>query len=161
MTFGVSASLEPAATYAFALKLEKTSDCNPNFIEEPCVFTHRRMELVFTFDALDPNRFDLSDIEEIVAEPIPPLDPDPTIPINTPRKNQVYENLQGTRLAVYGPSILYFKWKQGREHAAPKMENIITGGICIIGILTDPCHPCLPFFGPPFRPVVPRPYRPF
>jgi hypothetical protein len=159
--FGVSASLEPTAAYDFALKIERTSDCDEIYLDAGCSFTDTRMDLAFVFDPLDPDRFDLSDIEEIDAEPLGQLIPDPSMPSNITYKNQVYENLQGTKLAVYGPSILYFRWKQGRAHPVPKLENIVTGGICIIGILTDPCFPCFPNFGRPFRPVIPRPYRPF
>lgn len=156
-SFGVAPSIEPSGAYAFAIGLKQLSVCDEALLASPkCYFKWDRFDISFVFDPTDTSRFDLSDIEEVMAVPIP----SPDKPNPDGLGNQVFENLEGNKLSVYGESILYFKWKPGVAHPAPKLSNISTGGVCIIGIITDPNPPGPNILGRPVPPILLRRFRP-
>lgn len=125
--------------YDFYVSLRKTSECNGNLLyPHSCQFTGKRYYLSFL------NGLDRDDFQEPHA-------------LDTNGKDlQVYDGDSDGMLYVKEPADIYFRWSDANQgNLAPTISEVSAGGICIIGVITDPCFPC-PDRGRPIRPIVPR-----
>lgn len=152
-SFYVEPTMEPALPgYAFAIRLTAVNQCVAEEMQfDNCMYRGKRYEIGFSFEINDPNRFELSDFDEVLAT---------GTGVNSQQKLQVWENPDGNSMVVFGGSNLHFKWKPGHEHSTPTLDKVITGGVCIVSVVSDPCCPDPRFRGRPMRPLLLNPWRP-
>jgi hypothetical protein len=137
-----------AEEYDFVVSLRETVGCNASLLDpSTCRYTHQRFLLSFPNEPHLNNFVDLSYFEKIHAYD------------TTGDAVQAFEGSTGSSLYVTYETDIYFKWKtQFAGLGTPLQSDLSSGGICIIGILTDPCFPC-PDRGRQLHPVVPRRIR--
>jgi hypothetical protein len=145
--FTVSTRYGPTvANFDFAVILERTSDC-PEFANKPnCTIRHGQYTLTFP-DQPGINSYGVNvyDFESIVARDL-----------HNPSVKQVWEGVSESSLVVEDESIIYFRWlPEKRQIVPPAIESLAAGGLCIVGIITDPCPWCPPN-NRPLKPLVPR-----
>lgn len=152
-TFGIAPTMLPLPSqnpeaYDFAVSLRKTSECNGSLLDaSTCHYTGERYEFSFPGDPHLNNFVSLSYFEKIHAYDL----------LND--EIQAFEGSTGSGLFVNYPADIYFKWKTDFEWiGTPPESDLRAGGICIIGIITDPCFPC-PGNGRPIPPIVPHRIR--
>lgn len=125
-------------SYHFAVTLQKTGDCSlPVSSVHPSICTTGARERWITMDwqALNaPNK--LEDFAEIKVVPnITGPGPVPQGP-----GTLVMTNSDRSALYLAQDATVYFRWASSAQYI-PTASQITTGGICIIGIITDPYFP--------------------
>ena len=136
----------PITGYDFAIQLVALDSCRAVF-DDPmhCTIRHGQINFSFPDDVNDPYYVNLNQFEDIVA-----------YDYDHPNVKTIWEGLSESGLTVEGNSVLHFKWHQGAAHVLPARERLSTGGICILGVITEPCPQC----PPQNRPLVPFIRRP-
>lgn len=134
-------------SYHFKVRVIKTSDCPAaTLTNNSCQF--KRDQLTVQFPA-DPDLLNYVQLEHFAR--IDAYKPDTDQPLN------LYEGPNTSALVVYESADIYFRWADDQSgRPTPELSEVETGGICIIGIITDPRFPTPGNGG--LRPI--RPTRP-
>jgi hypothetical protein len=114
--------------FDFAVELKKTSECvMPAGPRPRCSLKPGQYNLYFSQQSLNPIDVE-TDFEEIWSE-------------NGP----VYIGPTGSNMvSVEREGMLYFRFRQDVSKPIPSQNELRSGGICIIDILTEPCPWCPP-----------------
>ncbi|MFN8393118.1 MAG: hypothetical protein U0176_00425 [Bacteroidia bacterium] len=114
--------------YDFAVVLQRTSSCLASFSPNgPGPLRHSRVSLSFPSHPNDPDRVTIDEFESIIA-----YDPVALTP------QAVYNGTDPGEVVLEGDAIVCFKWLEGHDREPPLFSRIEAGGICILGVITEP-----------------------